>query len=55
VRLLAPLDHLADDSHAGGSQQLTQLGEVVPSGSAATQKARWTRAVFAPSDTDSRS
>ncbi len=32
VRLLAALDHLADDRHAGGAQQLAQLGEVVALG-----------------------
>ena len=29
VRLLAALDHLADDADAGGAQQLAELGEVV--------------------------
>ena len=29
MRLLAALDHLADDRHAGGAQQLAELGEVV--------------------------
>ena len=29
MRLLAALDDLADDRHAGGAQQLAQLGEVV--------------------------
>ena len=29
MRLLAVLDELADDGHAGGAQQLAQLGEVV--------------------------
>ena len=32
VRLLAVLDHLAHDRHAGGAQQLAQLGEVVALG-----------------------
>ena len=30
MRLLTALDHLAHDRHPGGSQQLAQLGEVVP-------------------------
>ena len=41
VRLLAALDHLADDGHAGRAQQLAELGEVVALGSAAMQNARW--------------
>ncbi len=32
MRLLAPLDHLPDDRHAGRAQQLPQLGEVVALG-----------------------
>ena len=28
MRLLAPLDELADVGHAGGAQQLAQLGEL---------------------------
>ena len=32
VRRFAALDHLADDAHAGGAQQLGQLGEIVALG-----------------------
>ena len=42
VRSVAALHHLADDRHAGGAQQLSQLArDRRPAGSAAMHNARW--------------
>ena len=45
MRLLAALDHLADDRHAGGAQQLTQLGEVFALGQRRDAEGALTRAL----------